>query len=102
MDVSPRDGINSVVLPKLTSLTIKHAHFSFPLGEAELFSTLKRGLARRSELERTVLNITLISCHITAQQLAVLNTLTSEPIHCVGEPQTWGVGEPDDGLSDED
>jgi hypothetical protein len=102
MDVSPRDGIDSVVLPKLTSLTIKHAHFSFPLGDAELFSTLKRGLARRSELERTVPNITLISCHITAQQLAVLNTLTSEPIDCTGEPQTWGVGEPDDGLSDED
>jgi len=102
MDASSLDGIDVVVLPKLASLTIKHAHFSFPLGDTELFSTLKRALTRRLELERTVPNITLISCHITERQLAVLNTLASEPIDCTGEPQTWGVGEPDDGLSDED
>lgn len=102
MDMSSLNGIDAVVLPKLTSLTIKDAHFSFPLGDAELFSTLKRALTRRLELHWTVPNMTFVSCHITEQQLAALNALALEPIDCTGEPQTWGVGEPDDGQSDED
>lgn len=88
-------GADVIVLPNLTSLTIEHAHFSFPLGDAELFSTLKRALTRRSELEWTIPDITLSSCHITPRQLAVLNTLALGPIECTGadEPRTWGVGE---------
>lgn len=95
---------DAIILPHLTSLTIKHAHFSFPLGDAELFSTLKRALTRRLELEWAVPNITLVSCHITPQQLATLNTLASGPINCTveTEPETWGVGELDRGPSDED
>ncbi|KAF8478926.1 hypothetical protein DFH94DRAFT_32984 [Russula ochroleuca] len=89
---SPRVA-DVIVLPNLTSLTIKHAHFSFPLGDAELFSTLKRSLSRRLELEWTVPDITLLNCHITPRQLAVLNTIALGPIDCTGEPQTWGVGE---------
>jgi hypothetical protein len=95
-------GADAIVLPNLTSLTIEHAHFSFPLGDAELFSTLKRALTRRLELEWTAPNITLLSCHITPRQLAVLNTIASRPIDCIGEPQTWGVGESDLPPSDED
>ncbi len=102
MDVPPPLWADVIVLPKLTSLKIKHAHFSFPLGEAELFSTLKRALTRRLELEWTVPNIALVSCHITPQQLAVLNTLALGPIDCTGEPETWGVGELDRDSSDED
>ena len=88
-------GADVTVLPNLTSLTIEHAHFSFPLGDAELFSTLKRALTRRSELEWTIPDITLSSCHITPRQLAVLNTLALGQIECTGadEPRTWGVGE---------
>lgn len=98
---SPR-GADATVLPDLTSLTIKHAHFSFPLGDTELFSTLKRALARRLELEWTAPNITLVGCHITPRQLAVLDAIASEPIDCTGEPQTWGVGESDRDPSDSD
>ncbi|KAI0287936.1 hypothetical protein BC826DRAFT_1041713 [Russula brevipes] len=75
----------TIVLPNLTSLTINHAHFSFPLGDAELFSTLK---------QRTV--------PVIALQLAILNTLSSGPVDCTGEPETWGVGESDQDPSDED
>jgi hypothetical protein len=96
---SPHDEI---VLPNLTSLTIKHAHFSFPLGDAELFSTLKRALTRRLELEWPAPKITLLSCHITPRQLEVLDTLVLGPIDCTGEPQTWGVGESDLPPSEED
>jgi hypothetical protein len=102
MDVSSLGRTDTIVLPTLTSLTIKHAHFSFPLGDAQLFSTLKRGLTRRLESEWTVPTLTLVSCHITQQQLAVLNTLALGPVDCSGEPQTWGVGESDSGPSDED
>jgi hypothetical protein len=102
MDVPSTPMADSIILPRLTSLTIKHAHFSFPLGDAELFSTLKRALTRRLELGWTVPNIALVSCHITPQQLAVLNTLASGPIDCTGEPETWGVGELDQDPSDED
>jgi hypothetical protein len=90
------------ILPHLTSLTIEHAHFSFPLGDAELFSTLKRALMRRLELEWTIPKIALVSCHITPRQLAVLNTLALGPIDCTGEPETWGVGELDRDPSDEE
>ena len=93
---------DAIILPHLTSLTIKNAHFSFPLGDAELFSTLKRALTRRLELKWTVPKIALVSCHITPQQLAVLNTLSSGPIDCTGQPETWGVGELDRDPSDED
>jgi F-box-like len=102
MDVSSFGGTDTIILPTLTSLTIKHAHFSFPLGHAQLFSTLKRALARRLESEWAVPTLALISCHITQQQLAVLNTLALGPVDCSGEPQTWGVGESDSGPSDED
>lgn len=101
-DVSSLGGGNVIALPNLTSLTIRHAHFSFPLGDAELFSTLTRALKRRLELDWTVPKITLIGCYITPQQLVVLNTVTLEPVRCTGEPQTWGVGESDLGASDED
>lgn len=102
MDVPSPPVTDAIILPHLTSLTIKHAHFSFPLGDAELFSTLKRALARRLQLEWTVPNIVLVSCHITPRQLAVLNTLASGPIDCTGEPETWGVGELDRDPSDSD
>lgn len=101
-DVPSPSVTDSIILPHLTSLTIKHAHFSFPLGDAELFSTLKRALTRRLELEWPVPNIALVSCHITPQQLATLNTLALGPIDCTGEPETWGVGELDRNSSDED
>jgi hypothetical protein len=102
MDVSSLPVSDAIILPHLTSLTIKHAHFSFPLGDAELFSTLKRALTRRLEQESTVPNIALVSCHITPRQLAVLNTLALGPIDCTDEPETWGVGELDRDPSDED
>ena len=102
MDVPSPPVTDAIILPHLTSLTIKHAHFSFPLGDAELFSTLKRALTRRLQLEWTVPNIALVSCHITPRQLAVLNTLASGPIDCTGEPETWGVGELDRDPSDDD
>jgi len=102
MDVPSPPVTDAIILPHLTSLTIKHAHFSFPLGDVELFSTLKRALTRRLELGRTVPNIALVSCHITPRQLAVLNTLALGPIDCTGEPETWGVGELDRDPSDED
>jgi F-box-like len=95
-------GSDMMVLPKLRSLEIRNAHFSFPLGDNELFSTLKRALTRRRERGWTIPKITLIDCHVTAQQLAVLDTLASEPVDCTGEPETWGVGESSGGLSDED
>lgn len=103
-DVPSPPVTDAIILPHLTSLTIKHAHFSFPLGDAELFSTLKRALTRRLELEWTVPNITLVGCHITPRQLATLNTLASGPIDCTDEPEpeTWGVGELDRDPSDED
>jgi hypothetical protein len=102
INLSSISGTDMIALPALTSLTIKHAHFSFPLGNAQLFSSLKRALTRRLEREWTVPTITLVDCHITQQQLAVLNTLALGPIDCTGEPQTWGVGESDSGPSDED
>jgi len=97
---SPR-GTDAIVLPELISLTIAHAHFSFPLGERQLFSTLKRALTRRLEVEWTMPDITLVGCHITPQQLADLNTVALEPVYCIGRPDTWGVGEEDQGSSDE-
>lgn len=102
MDVPSRSVADTIILPHLTSLTIKHAHFSFPLGDAELFSALRRALTRRLKLEWTVPIIALVSCHITPRQLAVLNTLALGPIDCTGEPETWGVGELDRDPSDED
>ena len=102
MDVPSLPVTDAIILPHLTSLTIKHAHFSFPLGDAELFSTLKRALTRRLELEWTVPSIALVSCDITPRQLADLNTVALGPIDCTGEPETWGVGELDRDLSDED
>jgi hypothetical protein len=102
MNVSSPSGASTIVLPNLTSLTINHAHFSFPLGDTELFSTLKRALTRRLELEWTVPSIALVNCHITPQQLAILDTLSSGPVDCTGEPETWGVGESDQDPSDED
>jgi hypothetical protein len=102
MDVPSPPGADRIILPKLACLTIKYAHFSFPLGDAELFSTLRRALTRRLELEWTAPNITLVSCHITPQQLAVLNTLALGPIDWTGEPESWGVGESDRDSSDED
>jgi len=99
-NVSSHDGADAIVLPNLTSMTIKHAHFSFPLGNAELFFTLKRALTRRLELEWTVPNITILHSHITQQQLAVLNTLALGPVDCFGEPETCGVGESDSGDED--
>ena len=93
---------DAIILPQLKSLTITNAHFSFPLGDAELFSTLKRVLTRRLGLGWTVPIISLVNCHITPQQLAVLNTLASGTISCTGQPETLGVGELDRDTSDED
>ena len=95
---------DAIILPHLTSLTIKNAHFSFPLGDAELFSTLKRVLTQRLELEWTVPNISLVDCRITPQQLDALNTLALGPIDCTGRNDAWGMGMPgdeDDYSSDE-
>jgi len=90
---SPR-GTDAIVLPELISLTIAHAHFSFPLGDRQLFSTLKRALTRRLEVEWTMPDITLVGCHITPQQLADLNTVALEPVYCIGRPDTgcWRGG----------
>ncbi|KAI0282520.1 hypothetical protein BGY98DRAFT_1094254 [Russula aff. rugulosa BPL654] len=95
---------DAIILPHLKTLEITNAHFSFPLGDAELFSTLKRALARRLELEWTVPSISLVCCHITPQQLADLNTLALGPIDCTGRTDTWGIGMPfdDDYSSDEE
>ncbi|KAI0255379.1 hypothetical protein BJV78DRAFT_1151769 [Lactifluus subvellereus] len=95
-------GADVMVLPKLKSLEIRNAHFSFPLGDNELFSTLKRALTRRLELGWTAPKITLVNCYVTSQQLAALDVLASEPVDCTGEAETWGIGELDDGSSDED
>lgn len=95
-------GADVMVLPKLVSLEIRNAHFSFPLGNNELFSTLKRALTRRLELGWTAPKITLVNCHVTSQQLVALNILASQPVDCIGEAETWGIGELDDGSSDED
>src|SRR6266702_4629562 len=98
----PSDGLDTAVLPELASLIIEHAHFSFPLGDNQLFSTLTRSLTLRLQLELPVLKIRLVSCHITPQQLAALNCLTPNFVVPTGEPETWGVGELDDESSDED
>jgi hypothetical protein len=96
MHVPSSPVTDAIILPHLKSLKITNAHFSFPLGDAELFSTLKRALTRRLELEWAVPVISLVDCHITPQQLAVLDTLALEPISCTGQPKSWGVGELDD------
>ncbi|KAH9967839.1 hypothetical protein BC827DRAFT_1373091 [Russula dissimulans] len=101
IDMPSSSGTDTIVLPELFSLTIAHAHFSFPLGDRQLFSTLKRALTRRLELEWTMPDIMLVGCHITPQQLADLNIVALEPVYCVGRPDTWGVGELDPGSSDE-
>ncbi|KAI9508847.1 hypothetical protein F5148DRAFT_1192336 [Russula earlei] len=101
IDVSSTSGTNEIVLPNLTSLTIEHAHFSFPLGDNQLFPTFKRALTRRSKLEWAVPHIKLLNCHITPQQLADLNTVAFGQVFCDGEPDTWGVGESDGESNDE-
>ncbi|KAI0303372.1 hypothetical protein B0F90DRAFT_1710492 [Multifurca ochricompacta] len=68
----------------------------------ELFSTLTGSLTRRRQLGWSIPSIRLVSCYITPPRLAVLNTLASGPVECIGEPETWGVGELDSGSSDED
>lgn len=99
---SPANGLHTAVLPDLASLTIEYAHFSFPLGNNQLYSTLTRSLIRRQELQLLVPKIELLRCHITPQQLAALNRLTPESIEFTGQPQTRGIGELDDDTSDED
>ncbi len=100
----PSNGLDTAVLPDLASLTIEHAHFSLPLGDNELFSTLTRSLILRQQLQLPVPKIALLSCYITPQQLATLNHLTPNFVVPTGEPETWGasVGEWDDESSDED
>jgi hypothetical protein len=98
----PSNGLDTAILPDLTSLTIEHAHFSFPLGDNQLFSTLTRSLTWRQQLQLPVPKILLQRCHITPRQLAALNCLTTKAVECTGVPETWGVGELDDEWSDED
>ncbi|KAH9977125.1 hypothetical protein BGW80DRAFT_1287494 [Lactifluus volemus] len=81
-------GADVIVLPRLTTLEIRNVHFSFPFGDDELFSTLKRALTRRVELGWPSVKIILVDCHVTSKQLAALDTLTSEPIDYIGEPKT--------------
>jgi hypothetical protein len=99
---STTNGLDTAVLPDLGLLSIEHAHFFFPLGDNQLYSTLTRSLARRQQLQLLVPKIVLSSCHITPRQLEVLNRLTPESVEYNGEPETWGVGELDDDSSDED
>ena len=82
---------DAIIMPHLKSLKITNAHFSYPLGNAGLFSTLKRTLTRRLEREWTVPSISLVDCHITPQQLDVLNTLALGPIDCTGGIDAWGI-----------
>ena len=96
------DGLDTAVLPYLGLLVIEHAHFSFPLGDNQLFSSLTRSLTRRQQLQLLVPNIVLRSCYITPQQLTALDRLTPEAVQCSGEPETWGVGELDGESSDDD
>lgn len=96
------NGLDTAALPDLDLLVIEHAHFSFPLGDNQLFSSLTRSLTRRQQLQLLVPNIVLRSCHITPQQLAALNRLTPEFVQDSGEAETWGVGESDDEFSDDD
>ena len=98
----PSNGLDTAILPDLASLTIEHAHFSFPLGDNQLYSTLTRSLTWRQQLQLPVPIIVLQSCHITPRQLATLNLLTPKVVECTGEPETWGVGELDDESSGED
>ncbi|KAH9171459.1 hypothetical protein EDB89DRAFT_1105268 [Lactarius sanguifluus] len=100
--LSPSNGLYTAVLPDLVSLTIEHAHFSFPLGDNQLFSTLTHSLTLRQQLELPVTKIDLVCCHITPRQLATLNCLTPNFVEPIGDPETWGVGELDDESSDED
>ena len=100
--LSSSNGLDTAVLPSLDLLAIEHAHLSFPLGHNQLFSTLTRSLTRRQQLQLPDPNIVLLRCHITSQQLAVLNRLTPEPVQYTGEPETCGVGELNDESSDED
>ena len=98
----PSDRLDTTILPDLASLSIEHAHFSFPLGDNQLFSTLTRSLTRRRQLQLTIPEIIIHKCHITPNQLAALNCLTPNVVECTGEPDTWGVGELDGESSDED
>ncbi|KAI0262871.1 hypothetical protein BC834DRAFT_364219 [Gloeopeniophorella convolvens] len=95
-------GTGLPVLPKLISLSIHNAHFSFPLGPPELFSTVKGGLARRRSFDGIMLGISLENCHITPQQLADLRALRLGTIVCTGEPETFGIGESDTGSSEDE
>jgi hypothetical protein len=95
------NGLDTAVLPDLDLLSIEHAHFSFPLGDKQLYSTLTRSLTRRQQLQWLIPKIVLLSCHITPRQLDALNRLTPESVECTGEPETWGVGVLDDDSSDE-
>ena len=99
---STSNGLDTAVLPNLDSLVIQHAHFSFPLGDNQLYSTLTRSLTRRQQLQLLIPKIVLLYCHITPQQLAALNRLTPESVECTGKPETWGVGELNDDSSDSD
>ncbi len=92
---SPGNWLDNTILPDLAELTIEHAHFSFPPGENQLFSTLTRSLTQRQQLKFPIPKIILRECHITPQQLAILDSLTSELVESTGVPETWGVGELD-------
>ncbi|KAH9039396.1 hypothetical protein EDB84DRAFT_1056527 [Lactarius hengduanensis] len=72
----PSNGPDTAVVPGLASLTIMLAHFSLPLGDNQLFSTFTRFLSLRQQLQLPVPKISLVCCHITPQQLAVVNGLT--------------------------
>ncbi|KAI0317756.1 hypothetical protein OF83DRAFT_1119623 [Amylostereum chailletii] len=93
-------------LPKLKQLDIRNALFSYPLGEGQLALNLTAALDRwRSAAGGVALDLVvcLTECHITAPQVADLDALLLEPVQCVGEPNTWGIGEPGiDSDSDSD
>ncbi|KAF8266612.1 hypothetical protein EI94DRAFT_173573 [Lactarius quietus] len=97
----PSNGLDTAVLPDLDLLTIGNAHFSFPLGDNQLFTSLTRSLTRRQQLQLRVPNIEIMHCHVTPAQLAALNQLTPEFVKYTGQPVTWGVGELDDESSGE-
>jgi len=95
-------GLDTGVLHDLSSLTIAHAHFSYPLGNNQLFSTLTRFLTRREELALSIPKIILLHSHITPQQLQALNRFMPEFVKYIGQPRTLGVGELDVESSESD
>ncbi|KAI0050021.1 hypothetical protein FA95DRAFT_1556145 [Auriscalpium vulgare] len=93
---------NNVPMPAFKYLDIQGAHFSYPLGAAQLIRALERALGMRSVVYSRPIYLTLTNCHITDPQLAMLQVVVAGDVRYSGEPQTLGIGEDEEDSSDMD